>query len=267
MIDMKKLPSDKQTHVIAVTGGKGGVGKSITTVNVAEMLTHLGYRVAVIDADAGLSNCATLLNENVSATVYDWVSGHCYLEDLPHSLDAFTLVTASDEPGQNMATLMSALDQVTEYLKSFNDFIFIDTPAGAGEITLWALDQADIGLLVLVDEPTSVLDAYRLCKYIYNIDPKYHFANIVNHAQSQQSAFDTSERFNNLLAYFLNTETDHFGFLPSSKEIRELVSRQHTMLQGGELTIFEKELKYICENIIGFFNRNELHQTQHKQIV
>jgi len=268
---MEELINNTQANILAVTSGKGGVGKSIATVNIAEMLTYSGYRVAVIDADAGLSNCATLVNKHVSATISGWVNGECYLEDLPHEFDAFTLIVASNEPGMSniqAGPFMSALDQVSNYLMTFNDFILIDTPAGAGEITLWSLDQADIGLLVLVDEPTAISDAYRLCKYVYSIDPHYPFANIVNFSADQKTAQSTNDRFNNILNYFLGQKTEHFGFLPTSNEIRQLVASQHTLLHNRTAkSQLEKEFMYICQNIIGHFKKDFSYQNKLEQII
>ena len=268
---MEELINKTQANILAVTSGKGGVGKSIATVNIAEMLTYSGYRVAVIDADAGLSNCATLVNEHVSATISGWVNGEYYLEDLPHKFDAFTLIAASNEPGLSniqAGQFMSALDQVSSFLMAFNDFIIIDTPAGAGEITLWSLDQATLGLLVLVDEPTAIADAYRLCKYIYSIDPGYPFANIVNFSKNQQSAQSTNERFNNILNYFLGQKTEHFGYLPASDEIRQLVARQHTLLQNRTVkSELENEFMYICHNIIGYFKKDFSYQNKLEQLM
>lgn len=268
---MEKSFNEAQSNIIAVTSGKGGVGKSIATVNIAEMLTFMGYSVAVIDADAGMSNTATLLNEHVSVTIDDWINGDCYLEDLPHKFEPFTLVTASNKPGMNnteIVQFMSAMDQVAKFLMTFNDFIFIDTPAGAGEITLWSLDQADVGLLILVDEPTAISDAYRLCKYIYSIDPGYPFANIVNFAVSQKTATSTNERFNNILNYFLNQKTEHFGFLPSSDEIKKLVTRQHTLLQQRtKLSELEKAFIKIGQNIAGYFDKDLGKENKLKQLM
>lgn len=263
--------NETEANIIAVTSGKGGVGKSVATVNIAEMLTYMGYRVAVLDADAGLSNTATLLNEHVTVTIDDWINGNCFLEDLPYEFEPFTLVTASNTPGlksSGIVQFMSALDQVSEYLMRSHDFIFIDTPAGAGEITLWALDQADIGMIVLVDEPTAISDAYRLCKYIYSIDPHYPFANIVNFAESKDTAKSTSKRFNNIINYFLNQQTEHFGFLPSSSKVRQLVSQQHTLLQERtDLTDLEKAFMAIGQNIAGYFDKDFGHKNKLKQIM
>jgi flagellar biosynthesis protein FlhG len=145
-----------QPFILTVISGKGGVGKSMTSVNTSEMLSNLGYRVALIDADIGLSNCATLLNEPVIASVTHWINGDCGLEDLPHDCGTVTLVTGSDEPGKyhfQPDLLMDALDQVTAHLAQNHDFIVIDTPAGAGEISLWALDRASSALLSWLMNP------------------------------------------------------------------------------------------------------------------
>lgn len=262
---------DTESNIIAVTSGKGGVGKSIATVNTAKMLTYMGYQVAVIDADAGLSNIATLLNEHTTFTIDDWILGNCYLEDLPHELDSFTLITVSNTPGMDSidsVQLMSAMDQVVTYLITGYDFIFIDTPAGAGKMTLWSLDQADVGLVVLVDEPTAISDAYRLCKYIYSIDSEYPFANVVNFAADEKTAKSTSERFNNILNYFLDQKIDYFGFLPSSDEIKNLVTNQHTILQKRKkLTDLEKNFMRIGQNIAEYFNKNTDQKNKLKQLM
>lgn len=268
---MEKPLQNSESKIIAVTSGKGGVGKSIATVNTAEILTYMGYRVAVVDADAGLSNVATLLNEHTTDAIDDWVVGNCYLEDLPHKLDPFTLVTVSNTPGmQNIESvqLMGAMDQVVTHLMATHDFIFIDTPAGAGEITLWSLDQADVGLLVLVDEPTAISDAYRLCKYVYSIAPDYPFASIVNFSVNEKTARSTTQRFNNILTYFLNKKVDDFGFIRSDDEIKKLVSNQHTILQKRtNLTELEKAFMRIGQNIAEYFDKDRDPKSKLKQLM
>jgi flagellar biosynthesis protein FlhG len=240
--------------IFSVLSGKGGVGKSMTSVNLAEVLGSSGYRVALLDADIGLSNCAMLLNENVNASVANWVNGECMLEDLPHTTDHLTLVTGCDSPSQtyDIETLMDAMDQVILHLSHDHDIIIIDTPAGAGEISLWALDRSEVGALVLIDEPTSISDAYRLCKYIYSIDPDYPFATIVNQAENGSTAEDTYQRFNSILKYFLNKELPNLGFIPYSEKVKNSVSNQSTLLQNKETNEqVLNELVYITQHLIG----------------
>ena len=157
--------------VCAVISGKGGVGKSMTSINLATMLNDMGYHTAIVDADLGLANCATLFGEPARASVADWINGETTLEELPQLCGEITLVTGADSPEEltmSSDVLMDALDQVVEYLKTTHDYVIIDTPAGAGEMSLWALDAASLGIPVLVDEPAAISDTYRLCKYVYS---------------------------------------------------------------------------------------------------
>lgn len=247
-----------QPFVLAVISGKGGVGKSMTAVNLASSLNHAGYRAAILDADIGLSNCATLLNEQVTSTVGQWIHGDCSLDHLPHRLPEFTLVTAADDPSQQSIqpdVFMDAMDQVMMKLKEDHDFIIIDTPAGAGEMALWALDSADLGALLIVDEPTAISDVYRLCKYVLNIDPAYRFGSIVNFADSEESADSTFSRFNTILNYFLQQKTDYLGFVPVSESIRESIQKQKTLRQLSGKDPVIVEFDFIAQNVISFANQ------------
>lgn len=244
---------------MAVVSGKGGVGKSMTSVNSAEMLQNLGYSVALIDADIGLSNCATLMNEQVSFTVAHWIKGECSLEDLPQMTGDITLVTASNDPGNHTfdpELMADALDQVMKYVAPAMDFILIDTPAGVGEMTLWGLDRAHVGALILVYEPAAVSDVYRLCKYIYKLDPHYNFAGIVNFAEDEESAQSTIGRFNNILNYFMEKKIPALGFVPASIAIKNSVKDQQTILAGNPGDPILHEFRYIAENIAGMAGKN-----------
>ena len=243
--------------VFAVISGKGGVGKSMTSINTAATLNKLGYKVAVIDADLGLSNCATMLNENVQASVSQWINGDIQLENVAQNCSGITLVTAADEPGTITFTTevyMDALDQVTEYLKKDHDFIIIDTPAGAREIGMWALDTADVGALVLVDEPSAISDAYRLCKYVFSMDPSYRFASIVNFAESETTADSIYHRFSTILMYFLEQQVEYLGFVPSSELITEAIKKQDALVNLHPDSPEAKEFEYIAQRVISYAN-------------
>jgi flagellar biosynthesis protein FlhG len=241
----------------AVISGKGGVGKSMTTVNTAAMLNDMGYRVAIIDADLGLANCATMFNEPVKSTVCEWIKGEISLESISQHCGGITLVTGADSPDEmTMAAdvIMDALDQTIEFLKITHDYILIDTPAGAGEMTLWALDAAELGILVLVDEPSAISDLYRLCKYVYSIDPAFQFASIVNFADDENSAKSTITRFNTILGNFLDKESPYLGFIPEHKQIRTAVQKQATILSLHGSDTIVGELEFIAQNLVSHSN-------------
>jgi flagellar biosynthesis protein FlhG len=244
--------------IFAVISGKGGVGKSLASVMLADMLQHMNYSVLLIDADSGFSNCSTLLNEPATSSVAQWIEGHCSLEEIPQQIGGISLITASDDPAdQSIAAeyMMDALDQVVQSQYGHYDFIIIDTPAGAGEMTLWALDQADLGTLILVDEPTAISDVYRLCKYIYSMDPEYPFTSIVNFAEDEASAESTFERFNKILSYFLNKRTTYLGFIPASKKIQSGIRSHDSLFRSGSDGPIANELHFISQKIVGLANQ------------
>lgn len=241
--------------IATVISGKGGVGKSMSSVNIAHRLHEMGLSVAIIDADLGLSNCAGFFNTQANYTVADWVNGTCGLEQLPQRVEGVTLVTGASDPRQaNIGTelMMDALDQVATYLKQSHDYIIIDTPAGAGEMSLWALDTADVGILVIVDEPAAISDVYRLCKYIYEIDPEYDFSGIVNFGRDERTAESTFKRFNTILGYFLNKQIPYFGFIPASSAIKKAIEEQRVLKQGAGADQEIKEIEFIAQQIIAY---------------
>lgn len=251
---MKSTTQINHPFILSVVSGKGGVGKTMTSVNTAEMLESLGYRVALIDADIGLSNCSTFFNEQVSYSVAHWIRGECSLEDLPHQVGNLTLVTGSDDPAHHTFDpdlMIDALDQVVTFLAPEYDFIIIDTPAGAGEMTLWGLDRSHVSSLILVDEPSAISDVYRLCKYVYSIDPQYRFAGIINFANDEESAQSTLDRFNNILNYFLEKKIAYLGFIPASIAIKNSVQDQQTLISSNPGDPILEDFRFIAENIAG----------------
>jgi len=249
-----------ESFVGTVISGKGGVGKSITTVNMAAMLNDMGYKVAVIDADLGLANCATMMNQPVEATVCKWIANECSLEDTFLDCSGITLVTGADDPLEiklGNELIMDALDQVIYTLKASHDFILIDTPAGAGEMTLWALDASKLGVIVLVDEPSAISDAYRLCKYIFSIDPGYQFGGIVNLAEDEKHAQSTIDRFNTILSYFLEQNCTYLGFIPEHTQVRKAVRKQNTLLGMDPNNPINHEVEFIVQNLISTSNTLE----------
>lgn len=250
-----------QCFIVAIASGKGGVGKSIATVNTAEMLVRLGYKVAVVDADLGLSNCAALLNESVPATVMDIKKGRCDVEDVMLKTQGdFTLVTGADEPESDVldwSELYTSLDQVLRKLRLENDFILIDTPAGASDLSFWALDRADMGVLVVVGEPTAISDVYRFCKFVLDVDPTYPFAAVVNFAENDEEAQNVLERFNTIVRHFMNREFSYLGYIPLDDLVRNSVTDQFPVVRAHPEHQVTKELEYIASALVGLSKKND----------
>ena len=209
--------------VLAVVSGKGGVGKSTLAVNLAETLAGAGRRVALLDADLCQCSCATLLNEEPSASAIAAASGAIALDRVPHATSAgLTLIvggSAAREGGIPDA-FYETLDAVLESATRTHDVVLIDAPAGIDDAVRWALDRADAALLVLVGEPTAVTGAYTLAKTVWQTVPEYPFMAVVNAADTSADAAQTTERFSDLTTQFLGRAPMPLGWLPYDAHVR-----------------------------------------------
>ena len=250
-----------QSFIIAVASGKGGVGKSLLTVNTAEMLVKMGYKVALVDADLGLSNCAALLNESIPGTVMDVMRGKSSIEEIFLETDGgFTMVTGADEPDADTldwSVLYPSLDAVLRKLRMENDFILIDTPAGASDLSFWALDRADMGMLIVVGEPTAISDVYRFCKFVLEVDPTYPFGAVVNFAEDEEDAQNVLHRFNTIVNHFMQREFPFLGFIPMDEQIRKSVNDQCPVTRTHPDSPITEEFKYIASALVGLSKKNQ----------
>ena len=220
----------RDSTILALASGKGGVGKSVVAVNLAEALARAGHRVALVDADFGQGACPVLLNETPSTPLLDAARAGAPVEEALHETSAgLTLVQAVADPGAaegHEATLYAALDDLLGRLRRTHPFILLDAPAGADGPVRWALDRADLGTLVLVGEPTAVADAYRLAKLIWASDPDYALSVIVNVAETEAEAESVAERFAAVTNHFTGRVPHLLGWVPYAADIRRSVAAQ-----------------------------------------
>lgn len=215
---------------LSVVSGKGGAGKSVVSVNLAESLAATGARVALVDADFGQSACPVLLNETPAATVQAWSDGRGALEDVLHRTSAgLTLVQGAADPTPGLApdpVLFDALDRLLGHLRDTHDYVLIDAPAGLDGPVRWALDRADLGLLVLVGEPTAVADAYRLARMVWQSDPPFPLGAVVNFTDTEDEARSVHERFGAITERFTGQAPAWLGWVPFAAQMRRSVATQ-----------------------------------------
>lgn len=229
--------------VLAVVSGKGGVGKSTISVNLAATLAAAGRMVALVDADLCQASCATLLNEEPAASLVAVARGAVPIDRAFHpAACGVTLVTAGTPPdGVADAALENALDEAVRIAAHVHDVVIIDAPAGVGPEVRWALDCADAGVLVLVGEPTAVRGAYTLVKTVWQSEPTYPFLGLVNAADTDADAAQTTERFAALAEQFLGHAPVPIGYVPYDAHVRGAARDQTLAVErsGGFRAAFE----------------------------
>lgn len=230
----------RESTTLAIASGKGGVGKSVVAVNLAETLARRGHAVALIDADVGQSACAVLLNEAPDATVADLVRLEADPAEVRHeTASGITLIQSATAPNdflnaQQASVLHLSLDEMLMSVYADHDFVLIDAPAGTGSTVRWALDRADFGALVLVGEPTAIADAYRLAKLVWSADPTYPLGGIVNFADSDEHAQSVVERFGTITERFTGQRVAHLGWVPFDEAIRTSVRMQTPAVRADD---------------------------------
>ena len=202
-------------QVIAVTGGKGGVGKTNVSVNLSLALAELGRRVMLLDADLGLANVDVLLGLSPKRTLADVIEGRCELRDVLLQGPGGVRIVPAASGTQNMVHLAPAqhagLIQAFSEIGDNLDVLVIDTAAGIGDSVVSFVRAAQEVLLVVCDEPTSITDAYALIKLLNRDYGMNRFRVLANMAQSPQEG-------RNLFAK-LTKVTDRFWTSPYNTSV------------------------------------------------
>jgi len=247
-------PTPAVAHVIAITSGKGGVGKTCLSTNLSIALSQQGQRVCVFDADTSLANVNILLDIRPEFTLEHYVSNGKAMEDIlvpaPGGIDIIpgaTGITSLLEMGIDQQTrLLSGL----RVLESKYDYLIIDTSAGVDESLLKFLAAAPSILLTITHEPTSLTDAFSLLKVMKSkgIDKPVYV--VVNMAQSRKIAHGTFKRFKGAVSKYLKLNVYYIGFVYFDRVVTESITRQHPFVLGSKASLASRCIKEIANRLV-----------------
>ncbi|EJM69957.1 ATPase involved in chromosome partitioning [Pseudomonas sp. GM55] len=235
MEGINNMDSVRSVQVIAVTGGKGGVGKTTVAVNLSLALAKLGRRVVLLDGDFGLANIDVLLGLSLQYTLADLIEGRCELSDvLLRGPGGIRIVPAASgiqsmvqlSPAQH-AGLIQAFSEIGDSL----DVLVIDTAAGIGPSVVSLVQAAHEVLLVVCDEPTSIADAYALIKLLnrdYGMD---RFRVLANMAQSPNEGRALFAKLAKVTDRFLDVTLRYVGAVPYDECARRAVQKQRAVYE------------------------------------
>jgi flagellar biosynthesis protein FlhG len=229
------VKSADKARVITVTSGKGGVGKTNLSVNMALAFARLGKKVVVMDADLGLANVNVMLNMIPKYNLYHVIKKQKTIREILVETEYGISIVAGASGFSQIANMgeedrkvfISELDSLSNA-----DIIIIDTSAGVSSNVLDFIAAADDAVIITTPEPTAITDAYGIIKIIAT---EYDSVNmglklVVNRAKNAAQAKGVADRMINIAGQFLNLKLDYLGFIYDDVSVSHAVLRQKPFL-------------------------------------
>lgn len=225
----------RPVQVIAVSGGKGGVGKSNISVNLSIALAELRRRVVLLDADLGLANVDVLLGIRATHTLADVLAGTHSLTDVLVTGPAGVKIVPASSGVQRMAELSPA--EHTGLINAFNelsdqvDILVIDTAAGISDTVVSFVRAANEVIIVVCDEPSSITDSYALIKLLNKEYGMQRFRVVANMTRTPQEGINMFNKLNTVCERFLDVTMQFVGQVPFDENVRKAVQKQKALIE------------------------------------
>jgi flagellar biosynthesis protein FlhG len=227
------LPEKEYEHqpvAVAITSGKGGVGKTNVTANLAVALANQGQRVLVLDADFGMANIDVLLGLAPQYNLSDYLFGKKSLEEILIEGPAGIQIIPASSGIEQMAALtpqqQTRLMRGVASLGEKTDYLLIDTAAGISGNVINLLMASGIVIVVTAPEPTAIVDAYLMVKILAHRDPSKKVLILVNSVSGRDEANSVFRQIDQAAHRFLNKSVDLFGYIERDKNVLEAVRFQ-----------------------------------------
>ncbi|HWI51018.1 MAG TPA: MinD/ParA family protein [Symbiobacteriaceae bacterium] len=245
----------RRARVLAVTSGKGGVGKTNISVNLSYALMALGQEVMVLDADLGLANVDVLLGTVPQKHLGHALSGADDILDVIYDGPGNLKLIAGGSGMGDLADLTEAdLQRFIQSLRKLEtraDFLVIDTGAGMGRSVRNFVLAADMVLVVTTPEPTAMTDAYALIKSVVQKNPAADIKLIVNQVESKAEAEEAAARLSTAMLRFLGASTEFLGAVPVDREVPRCVRNQLPFFLAAPNSSASIAVRNIASRLLG----------------
>lgn len=242
-------------RAIAVASGKGGVGKTSITVNLAICLAKMGNRVTIFDADLGLANAEVLFGITPPYSLFEVLYGGMTLDEIAAQGSCGIRVISGGSGFLEMANLDHSHRR--QLLRMFNQFVnkdeivLIDTSAGINKNVLGFVAAAGEVIIVVTPEPTSLTDAYALIKILANFKLHTEVNVVVNRAADSKEAMRTLERISTAAGRFLEIKVNYLGWVPDDKSVSQAVKIQQPYYITNRNSPASRGITRIAELLVG----------------
>lgn len=258
VIELKKLDVQKKRRdkfkIFSFASGKGGTGKTVLALNLAYALAKQNKRVLLVDLDSNLSNVDIMLNIIAQKTIGDFYTSRKLLDDLiteyePNLHIIFGDSGQVDYPLPKVELVKYFFSQI-EKIEHKYDYIFLDTAAGANENLLNLLYASDFVVMVTNPEPTAVMDAYVVLKFLKTKGCKAEKLIIVNKINDNPEGEKTFQNLLTATSHFLNEALIFLGSVSFSKEINKSIVDQQLFLKTSHGSKSSKQIMQLSKKFI-----------------
>jgi flagellar biosynthesis protein FlhG len=240
--------------IICISSGKGGVGKTSFTVNLATALAGKDKQVLLIDGDLGLANVDVILGLNVRHTIRETIEeGRDLASSMVEIIPGFMVLPASSGVPE-MANL-SLEEQVflTNSLEDIIDrfdYVLVDTAAGIGDSVLWFNTWAQENIVIITPDPTSLTDAYALMKVLHSRHGKKDFHLMINSVKSKKEGQEVFGNMSLVLERFLKIKPQKIGAMPQDSNVAKAIRQQKPFFVAAPESRASKEINAVADRII-----------------
>ncbi|WP_218353208.1 MinD/ParA family ATP-binding protein [Alteromonas lipotrueiana] len=233
---LRKMNQSQLIKVIAVTGGKGGVGKTNITLNTAISMAKQGKRVMVLDGDLGLANVDVMLGLRVERNLSHVLSGECTLDEVlvtgPHGIKIAPATSGTQSMTELSAIEHAGLIRAFSELRSQVDVLIVDTAAGISDMVLSFSKAAQDIMVVVCDEPTSLTDAYALIKILNRQHGVFRFKVVANMVRDTREGHELFNKLSKVTGRFLDVALELVATVPFDENIRRAVRKQTSIVDA-----------------------------------
>ncbi len=258
------VPVKRNARVITVTSGKGGVGKTNITINLAIALSEQGQRVIILDADFGLANIDVLFGIVPQYTLLDVIRNKKSILEVLTEGPKNTKFISGGSGVEDLVKLdrqqLARFVENMAMLDKLADIIIVDTGAGLSENVMSFVTAADEVLLVTTPEPTSITDAYALIKMVSNRDRTKVIRVIVNRSESSSEANDVLNKLVLVADKFLGIRLEPAGYILHDESVVKAVKQQKPFMLLYPKSQAGRNIREISNMLIQNGNMTQTHQ-------
>lgn len=247
-------PAFAGARIIAVTSGKGGVGKTNLTVNLAVALREEGKRVIIIDADMGMANVDVVLGTSSKKTLLSLLEPGVTFNDIlthgPHGVDYISGGSGMEHIAEFTPEERRILWEKLAVCDGQADIILIDTGAGLGRNVLDFILAADEVILVTTPEPTAITDAYAVMKAYSHYEKDRKLRLVVNRVYDESDSSDVVAKLRQTAQRFLGSDLEYGGCIYEDRNVLKSVRRQTPFMVADSDTIASRCVKAIAATLL-----------------